>query len=326
MATTQGIAMDSNECLGFIKYEGALVADGLMDARKQANALLGLDQALRFFISKQIPEFRDLDFEIPVQVSKGSWAALIPETVAGWAQAGLGLVATAYFTTAAQRMADRDFEGVGFKDIFAKSIAAIKWFAKIGKHMGDASIRKFEDVVFSSDQNFIGIRNESGDVFWVPKEALDLYVATSPKLLERIAINIEEGRDLRIASWEKGGLDSVVIDVRDKWIFCRKTDEVDDGLLFPELLHGDEVVLEGEVTRENKTTNSMGFKYKGHILTAYPQVGSIVPYKEILFLRCRIYAIVSRMDEDGFITSRRPKLYFSSIDPLDIGGSKDLFS
>ncbi|MDG9760984.1 hypothetical protein N7365_23125 [Pseudomonas sediminis] len=95
--------MDSKEFLGFIKYEGRLVDDGAMDARKQAGALLGLDQALRFFVSKQIPELRDLDFEIPVKVKNGSWAAIIPETAAGWAQAGLGVIATAYFTKAAQK-------------------------------------------------------------------------------------------------------------------------------------------------------------------------------------------------------------------------------
>lgn len=315
--------MDSKECLGFIKYEGRLVAEGVMDARKQAGALLGLDQALRFFISKQVPELRDLDFEIPVKVEKGSWVALVPETAAGWAQAGLGVVATAYFTKAAQRMADRDFENVGFKDVLVNSISAIKWFAKIGKHLGSVAVKKFEDVIFASDNSLIGIKNSRGEVLYVPKDILDVYVSTSPKLLERIAINIEEGRELRIGSNVNGHVDEVVVDVRDKWIFCKSPEELEDGVTLPELVHGDEVVLEGEVTRENKTTNSMGFKYKGHILTSYPQMGSIVPYKDILFLKCRIYAVVSRMDEDGFITAKRPKLYFASIEPL---GVQDLFS
>ena len=92
--------MDDEIYLGYIKYDGMLVENGLMDGRKQAQAIIGLDEALRYFISKQVPELRNLDFEIPFRIQKGSWEALIPETAATWAQAGLGIVATAYFTKA----------------------------------------------------------------------------------------------------------------------------------------------------------------------------------------------------------------------------------
>lgn len=232
-------------------------------------------------------------------------------------------MATAYFTTAAQRMADRDFENIGFKDILSKSISAIKWFARIGKHLGSVTIKKFEDVTFSPNNNLIGIKNEQGETLYVPKEILDVYTHTSPNLLERIAINIEEGRELRIGTNINGNFDEVTISTKEKWIFCKSPDDLEDSVTLPELVHGDAVILEGEVTRENKTTNSMGFKYKGHILTSYPQIGSIVPYKDILFLKCRIFAVVSRMDEYGFITAKRPKLFFSSIEPID---TQDLFS
>lgn len=318
--------MDGECYIGYIKYDGCLVEDGLMDARKQANALLGLDQALRFFIAKLVPEFRGLDFEIPIRVNKGSWEALIPETVGEWFQAGLGVVATAYFSQAAQRMADRDFADIGLKDVFKKSISAIKWFAKIGKHLGSSSNRKFDDVKFGSTNMTIGLKNEAGEYLFVPKEIFDLYTSTNPKILERIAANIETGRTLKIGTIENSLIDEVSVGAEDKWIFCNPDIDPDDGVLFPELAHGDQVILEGEVTRENKTTNSMGFKYNGHILTAYPQVGSIVPYKKTLFLKCTLHAIVSRMDEDGFITSKRPKLYFSSIIPVDASEADDLFS
>ena len=52
--------------------------------------------------------------------------ALIPETVAGWVQAGLGVVATAYFTKAAQKMADKDFEDFGITDLFRMAIDSHK--------------------------------------------------------------------------------------------------------------------------------------------------------------------------------------------------------
>ena len=140
--------------IGYIKYEGELVGDGLMDARRQAKSLLAFDSALRYFIAKQAPDFRNLDFEIPVRIRKGSWEALIPETVAGWVQAGLGVVATAYFTKAAQKMAEKDFADFGITDLFRTAIDSIKWFARIGKHMVYHSVSLVTVSVFPT---FLGL-------------------------------------------------------------------------------------------------------------------------------------------------------------------------
>jgi len=309
--------VDEEKYIGYIKYEGVLVEDGLMDARKQAKALLGFDAALRYFIAKRAPDFRNIDFEIPVRVRKGSWEALIPETVAGWVQAGLGVVATAYFTKAAQKMADKDFEDFGITDLFRMAIDAIKWFARIGKHMGNVAIREFKDVQFNDDLTQMGVTNEKGEILFVPKHILDLYVSTNPRLLESIAENIHNGRSLAIGSIRGDEVDEEVVNMVDKFIFCDESAEIDEDVLFPELVHGDYVVLEGEVTRENKTSNSMGFKYNDHILTAYPETGSIVRYKPLLFLKCRLFGTINRIDETGRIGARRPKLYFSNLEPLE---------
>lgn len=308
--------MTDEKYIGYIKYDGELVKDGLMDARRQAKSLLAFDSAVRYFIAKQAPDFRNLDFEIPVRVRKGSWEALIPDTVGQWLQAGLGIVATAYFSKAAQKMAEKDFADYGFKDLFHSAIDAIKWFIRIGKHMGSVAIREFKNVKFSDDRMQIGIVNESGEVLYVPKPVFDLYVNTNPKLIEDLAANVQDGRNLVVGSVKNGVVDEEVIRPTEKSIFCDESDD-DEDVLFPELVHGDYVVLEGEVTRENKTSNSMGFKYNEHILTAYPETGSIVQYKPLLFLKCRLYAIVNRIDEKGRIGARRPKLYFSNVEPID---------
>ena len=317
--------MEEEKYIGYIKYEGKLVDEGLMDARKQAQALLGFDSALRYFIGKQAPDFRNLDFEIPVRVRKGSWEALIPETVGGWVQAGLGVVATAYFTKAAQKMAEKDFSDFGIVDLFKHAMNAIQWFARIGKHMGDVTIRSFDSVQFKDDNALVGIRNADGDYLYVPKKMLDLYTSCNPKILEKLAENIEEDRKLTIGSVVDGVTEEISILAEEKSIFCEEEAEIEEDILFPELVHGDDVVLEGEVTRENKTSNSMGFKYEGHILTAYPDTGSIVRYKPILFLKCRLYGVVNRIDEKGRIAARRPKLYFSHLEPLETDEDHDLF-
>ncbi len=310
--------MEQEKYLGYIKYDGELVEDGLMDARRQAKALLAYDGAIRELISKQAPDLKHIDFEIPMRVQKGSWEALVPETVAGWAQAGLGVVATAYFSKAASKMAEKDFENFGFTSIFAKALDGIKWFARISKHLGETGKKDLSNLKFKNNNELIGIPNNSGEYIYVPKPALDLYLDSNSKLLEELARNVAEGRSLKIGTYNDGVKDEVTIGKQDKAIFCKDDSEDDDEVLvLPELVHGTTVVIEGEVTRENKTSNSLGFKYLGHILTAYPDVGSVVKYKPLLFLRCKLVGTVSRLDEKGRIAAKRPKLIVSHLEALE---------
>ncbi|QTP54765.1 hypothetical protein HNO51_08775 [Billgrantia sulfidoxydans] len=318
--------MEEEKYLGYIKYDGPLIEDGLMDGRRQAQALIGFDSAIRYFIGKLAPDLQNLDFEIPVRIRKGSWEALIPETVAGWTQAGLGVVATAYLTKAAQKMAEKDFSDFGFKDIFRASLDGVKWFARIGKHMGDVSIRKFSDVRFDSSKGLIGIVNAQGEILYVPKHMIEIYSQCPANILENIANNITYGRNLVIGSVEDDILDEVTIDNGEKYIFCQDEQEKENEILFPDLEHGTEVVLEGEVTRENKTSNSMGFKYNDHILTSYPEIGSIVQYKHLIFSECRLYGRVSRLDEKGRLSARRPKLIFRHLEKIRGDENYDLFN
>ena len=59
--------MEQEKYLGYIKYDGELVEDGLMDARRQAKALLAYDGADEELISKQAPDLKHIDFEIPMR-------------------------------------------------------------------------------------------------------------------------------------------------------------------------------------------------------------------------------------------------------------------
>ncbi|PKO89785.1 MAG: hypothetical protein CVU18_02995 [Betaproteobacteria bacterium HGW-Betaproteobacteria-12] len=316
---------DEIESIGFVKYEGKRLETGSFDARKSAKALLGLDEAIRHFMAAQNPELRDVDFEIPVRIEKGSWVASIPSDVGTLIQLGMGIVATAYFTNAAKKMAERDFDGVGFKDAFRVSLQAIKWVARIGKHLGNLLQRRFENVKFADDNTLVGIPNERGEYLFVPKRYLDLYVGCSPKILDKLASNIDPTIVLSVGVIEGNVIDAEVITQDDKAIFTDDEEELTEEVLFPELVHGERVVLEGEVTRENKTSHSMGFKYQGHILTAYPDTGNIVPFKQMLFDRCRLVGVVDRIDEKGRIGAKRPKLIFSHLAPIQ-GANGDLFN
>ena len=75
-------SMDQDEkFIGYLKYSGKSVADGFLDTRKSAEALLGFDEMLRYFLLKEDPSLKDVDFEIPVKIRKGSWEMVIPEII-----------------------------------------------------------------------------------------------------------------------------------------------------------------------------------------------------------------------------------------------------
>jgi len=301
--------------LGYLKYEGELVNEGFMDARKSAQALLGFDEAVRFFVFQQAPELRKSDFEFPVRVRKGSWEIVIPELVELIKLAG-GVIATAYGVKAAQKMAERDFDNFGLKDVFIKSLQAVQWVIRIGKHLGDLTLKKFESVTFKDNNELIGIKNSEGEVLYVPKQYLDFYVSSSPKLLAKVSELVEEERVLSIGVYKDGELIEETVTRKYRGIFTQEEEEQEE-MLFPELDHGQDVVLEGEVTRGNEMSNTMGFGYQGHILTCFPETGSIVRFKPSLFLKCRIHGTISRLDERGRLDARKPKIIISHIEPIE---------
>lgn len=301
--------------LGYLKYHGEMVDEGFMDARKSAQALLGFDEAVRFFVFQQVPDLRKTDFEFPVRVKKGSWEIVIPELVDIIKLAG-SVVVTAYGVKAAQKMAEHDFDGIGIRDIFKKSLLAIHWVIKIGKHLGDLSLKKFESVKFKDNNQLIGIKNSEGDLLYVPKEYLDFYVASNPRLLGKISELVEEQRVLSVGVYHDGQLVEETVTRKYRSIFTHEEEEHEEMLL-PELEHGQEVALEGEVTKGNEMSNTMGLNYQGHILTMLPETGSIVRFKPSLFLKCSVRGLISRLDDKGRLDAKKPKIIFSRIEPIE---------
>lgn len=307
--------MEKTNCLGYLKYEGELVADGYMDAKKSAQALLGFDHAVRFFISELSPSLKNIDFEFPVRVQKGSWEIDIPKIIELIVISGGGVVATAYGKKAAERMAENDFENLGVKDIFKKSLQAIIWTIKIGKHLGDLSIKTFKKVKFKDENTLVGIPNSNEEYLFVPKDYLALYSSSPPKLLSGVAELIENKRSLQVGVNENDIFFIETITKRYRRIFTQEEEDTPD-VLFPELDHGDDVLLEGEITRGNERTNSLGFGYKGHILSCYPQSGSVVKFKHCLFEKCKIWGTISRLQESGGLGAKKPKILFTNIVPI----------
>ena len=188
------IENEQAQFIGSMKFNGELVKDGFLDSKKSAQAILGFDEAVRFFILQQAPDLEEFEFEFPVKIQSGSWEVLIPGNIAEWIQTALGVGATGYVLKAVQKMADRDFENFGFKDLFIKALLAIQWTIKIGKHIGDLTIKTFTNLKFKNDNQEIGIPNSEGDYLFIPKEYFEYYIDTHPKLLSNIIELVDDER------------------------------------------------------------------------------------------------------------------------------------
>jgi hypothetical protein len=305
------MAESNEEYLGIMQYIGPSVDAGYLDAKKSAEALLGLDEALRYFVGCQSAEMAEAEYEIPVRIRKGSWEALIPADIESWVRTAAGIAAAAYVAKAAQTMAANDFQDVGLRQVFAKAMQAIQWAIRIGKHLGTLTKRTFENARFRGSD--VGIPNEAGEMLYVPKEFVDLFERMPANLLVKMTSVVSEERTLRVVVQGDDEASSEAVDVEHKHVFCPEKSTI----LFPELSHGDGFDEVGLVTRGNENTNTMGFLYEGHILTCMPDEGSIVRFKSALFLPSRMAGWVTREDKFGEINEPRPKVIFTRLEPVE---------
>jgi len=151
----------------------------------------------------------------------------------------------------------------------------------------------------------------------------ELFLEAPPKLLSGLVGPVENERILTIGRKREGSVEEVTITLQEKAIFYQPIDDLAEAL-FPELIHGQSVAIDGVVTRENGTANSLGFRYRDHILTCYPRTGSVVRFKEHLFLPCRIIGQIDRSDDHGGTSDPRPKIIFDDLRLLEDESSPPL--
>ena len=306
--------------IGYLKYSVKSVKDGLMDARKSAEALLGFDEIIRYFAIKKCSKLKDKDFEIPVRIRKGSWEALIPAAI------GL-LIVGPYLKKTAEKAAEDGIFNTGLaKDIkmaVIHSIKAAQWIIRISKHIGTTHKKQFDRIKFKDNSNLIGIPNNNNEYLYVPKEYLDLFIDSPNTLFSNVSSVINNERILEIGMFENNKEIKVDITNNEKNIFYSESDN--NEILFPELKHGQFVELEGEITRGNEKTNSIGFEYQGHILTCYPEQNNIASYKNKIisheenhfFPKVKIIGVIDRKDRDGKFKEKRPHIIFTDIVTLE---------
>ncbi|RBA28797.1 hypothetical protein [Flavobacterium tibetense] len=306
---------EKNEIFAHIKYEGELVKDGFLDARKAGEALIGIDESLRYFLYQEDKKFRKVEFEIPVRIRKGSWETIFLENFdAILIKTALAWGASKYFGSALSEMAKNDFKDIGFKDVFKKSFVAMTWVLKISKHLGTLTKKKFENLKFTKNNTEVLITNYKGEILTVPYQYLEIFSNCPDKLFSNLAKVIDEERELVIGYNDtvSNKFEFVRINNIEKQIFI-PTEESDETL-FPELIHNSYIELEGHITRGNEKSNTIGFLYEGHILTSYPTTGNVKEFKNVLFTNCIIKGYIDRLDKKtGEFIEKRPRIKFIEI-------------
>lgn len=312
-----------SEYLAYIKYKGKLVKDGYLDARKSAEILIGIDEVIRFFLFQENKDSAKLDIDIPIRVKKGSWMAILPPDLTAWILAAFGAGITAYGATALNTVAKNDFKDITSKDIAKKIVKGIKWTIEIIKHLKRKKVKQFPDakIELQNGIQMVGILNETGKILFVPLEYLELYTKVPEKLLDKLTKQIQEERELEVDFNDKykGDFDDTgrpaKITYSQKSLFFEEKDE--DDILFPELIHGQYVELQGHLSRGNEKTNTLGFEYEKHILTCIPYEGSIKNEKQTLFTNCIIKGYVDRLAKDGTYKEKRPIIRYLEIENSD---------
>lgn len=307
---------ESDEILAFIKYKGKLVENGYLDARKSGEALIGIDELIRYFVYQEYPQIKEFEFEIPVRVRKGSWETIFPENIDKFALGAFGLwMAGKYMGSALEEVAKNDFKDVSFKEIFQKSFQGIVNVIKLSKHLGSLARKKFDNIQFSQNNKLVKITNENGQGLWIPIEVLDLYSNCPQTIFNKLTKIVEEERELIFGFNEDNIIVEETITNKYKYIFT-KTEE-DDEIVLPELRHGEYVEIDGHITRGNEKSNTIGFMYQGHIITCYPNTGNIKQHKSKLFSNCLLKGFVDRLDKDGNVKEKRPRIRFNDIVTLE---------
>lgn len=316
------MAQSEFEEIGFVRYSGDGVGNGVIDAASAGSALLGLDEALRFFNSRQSPDLATLGYDIPVRTQAGSWEAIVLASLA----AGAGALTLGYLKKAGEKLAENDFKDVGLKDVLKKSMRAVQTLIRIVKHTRRARGWEQARIVADVTQPQVAILNDQGDELLVPVEFLQWYEALPPQLLVKMTSVVRVDRVLFIGVYTTRAPEVVEVVESDKPLFDESAEEEIEDILFPELAHGATVRLEGRLIRGNQASNSIGLEYQGHVINCVPEQGGIRRFKPALFLRCLVEGQVTRHAKNRFVADRRPTIIVRSIKPLELDGQGELFA
>jgi len=233
--------MNQSNKSAYFKYSGNAVQEGIIDSKVAGEALLGFSKSLKHIVKVQHPYLEDLEIHTPVKIQKGSWEALIPNSIEAWLTTAIGVSATAYCVKVAQKLAENGFKDKTLTDVVKDAAKALIWTIRLSKHLGTTAKKRFENVKWRNNNEEAGITNEQRQILWIPVYILKIYHRIPESFYKGLIKGVDHNRTLKIGNYEGDYLDEVEVSHRDKSIFV---DEVEDDteFVFPELEHGDNVI------------------------------------------------------------------------------------
>lgn len=309
------------EDIGYIKFFGGDVPSGVIDAASAGSALLGLDEAVRFFNEQQAPDLSGLEYDIPVRTQAGSWEAVL---IAGALATG-GAFALGYAKKAGEKLAENDFKDIGLKDVLRKSMSAIQTLVRIVKHTRQSRGWSAARISNGESSATVAITNQKGEEIVIPAEYYRWFQQLPPRLLVKMTSVVRTDRVLSIGVNFPDRRQEVEVVEVDKPLFDDTAEEEYEEILFPDLAHGMEARLEGRLIRGSEASNSVGLEYQGHVLNCVPAHGSVRQYKAALFLRCSVEGRITRHAKNRFVADRRPTIILSKVTPLENDAQLGLF-
>lgn len=287
---------------GAVYFTGASVKDGRVDLEKTVRYLKGLEKALKYHINKVNPDFAAQNYSVEVRLRPGSlvtdiMSLVVASGAVGAVSVGLG----AYLKGAGEQLGKNDVGESTSKEVAKDALSAMMTTMKIAKHRGSMMLGKAfkpEETKVIDAENIILV-NSKGQELRVTKAQLDLYRETPKNEFRDMTSLIDRDTSMYIGNepLDQGEIpaSAVSINFSEKYVFDDRDDEVDSKLIFPELTQDAVVTLEGELTRGNGRSNTLGFSYSGRILKCVPYgTDSVKDMRDMLFGFVRIKARVDR--------------------------------
>ena len=286
--------MPEEKFIGYIKYTGGSASEGILSVSETITALEGLSESLKYFIKAENLYFKDKDFEIPVQIKKGSVEIWV---VTGLISTAAGIFGKSFLEKSGELTAEKLFNS-NSSGIFKKGFSRLNQYITSKKQLND--ILNIDDVIKNAPEN----------------------------LLSKNASLVDSERSVEVGYYENEKIRTVSITNKEKYYFYHPEEEDQNEEILPQLKDGQKIILEGKIWKINEGQNTIGFKlgaeFENRVLTCKPVEGNLISFKnmfistdeESLFTKAEITGYVSRKKEVyNEERAKKPQIIFTQIVP-----------
>jgi len=312
--------------IGTVYVDGAAVENGEVDLNTAVTHLKGIESTLKYYLGKDNPDLVGRKYSIDARVRSGS---LVTDIVGIAFATGVSVGLSSYAKTAGEQLAKNDVGSKTSADLVKNAMSNAKSTIKIAKHFGfmlaGKNFKHNEAEAISAEE--IVLKNASGETITVTKEELERYRNTPKNQLRDMMSILTRGTALYFNDKPIGGKDAIppdaeVVSFKEKKVFDDRDEKYEEKIIFPELTQDMRVTLEGELTRANGRSNTLGISYENRILTCIPtDTATIKELRTMLMDKVRIDAIVERRStvKDAVGQLKKPKLRIIYAERIEDG-------